>query len=50
VVIIAISALFLVGVMAGIAVVSAGEADRKHRSRNAPACDTNRRGKSGLPV
>jgi hypothetical protein len=51
VVIIAISAFFLVGVMVGIAVVSAGKADRKHRrGRTEAAGDINRRGKSSLPV
>jgi uncharacterized membrane protein len=53
-VIIVISGFFLVGVMAGIAVVyalSARRADRAHRrSRPESARDANRRGKSGLPV
>jgi hypothetical protein len=54
VVIIAVSAFFLVGVMVGIAVVAAlpaRKADRvRYRDRSEGARDANRRGKSDLPV
>ena len=54
VVIIAVFACFLVGVMVGIAVVaalSARKADRvRYRDRSEAARDANRRGKSDLPV